>query len=66
VKALDPEEAGFADTDPLVRVDRADALFVDAIHTDTKKPGGNSLKALISTRHQRLFTNTLQKIGKIP
>lgn len=33
-KGLDPAGPYFENTDPLVRLDPADALFVDVIHTD--------------------------------
>lgn len=32
---LDPAGPYFEDTDPRVRLDRNDALFVDVIHTDS-------------------------------
>ncbi|XP_058127007.1 pancreatic triacylglycerol lipase-like [Anopheles ziemanni] len=34
ITGLDPAEPLFSDTDPLVRLDRSDAKFVDIIHTD--------------------------------
>ncbi len=38
--ALDPSEIGFTNTDPLVRVDKSDAIFVDVIHTDVQGKEG--------------------------
>lgn len=35
ITALDPAEPLFTDTDPIVRLDRNDAKFVDVVHTDT-------------------------------
>lgn len=35
ITALDPAEPLFTDTDPIVRLDRTDANYVDVIHTDT-------------------------------
>uniref|UniRef100_A0A182UI44 Lipase domain-containing protein n=1 Tax=Anopheles melas TaxID=34690 RepID=A0A182UI44_9DIPT len=34
ITGLDPAEPLFSDTDPLVRLDRSDAKFVDVIHSD--------------------------------
>lgn len=34
VAALDPAEPHFSQTDPVVRLDPTDAIFVDVIHTD--------------------------------
>lgn len=34
ITGLDPAEPLFTDTDPLVRLDRSDAHFVDVVHTD--------------------------------
>lgn len=40
---LDPAEPHFSKTDPVVRLDPSDAIFVDIIHTDTTPfmQGGN-------------------------
>lgn len=35
ITAMDPAEPLFTDTDPIVRLDKNDALFVDVVHTDT-------------------------------
>lgn len=35
ITAMDPAEPSFTDTDPIVRLDRNDARFVDVVHTDT-------------------------------
>lgn len=35
ITAMDPAEPLFTDSDPIVRLDRNDANFVDVIHTDT-------------------------------
>lgn len=36
VTALDPAQPHFSATNPVVRLDTTDALFVDAIHTDAR------------------------------
>lgn len=35
IKGMDPAGPYFEDTDLMVRLDPTDAMFVDAIHTDT-------------------------------
>lgn len=35
ITAMDPAEPLFGDADPIVRLDRSDAKFIDVIHTDT-------------------------------
>lgn len=35
ITAMDPAEPLFTDTDPIVRLDKNDAKFVDVVHTDT-------------------------------
>lgn len=35
ITGMDPADPAFADSDPLVRLDRNDAKYVDVIHTDT-------------------------------
>ncbi|XP_065362734.1 pancreatic triacylglycerol lipase [Calliphora vicina] len=40
ITALDPAAPLFAETDPIVRLDRSDAHFVDVIHTDGNLLGG--------------------------
>ncbi|XP_053678359.1 pancreatic triacylglycerol lipase [Anopheles nili] len=37
ITGLDPAEPLFSDTDPLVRLDRSDAQFVDVIHSDASE-----------------------------
>lgn len=40
ITGLDPAEPLFGETDPIVRLDRTDAKYVDIIHTDAIIPGG--------------------------
>lgn len=49
VVGLDPAEPLFSDTDPIVRLDRNDANFVDVIHTDSLPftSGGLGMKMAI-------------------
>lgn len=56
ITGMDPAEPLFAGTDPIVRLDRNDAKFVDVIHTDALpfSSGGNSsssqlMNAVITT-----------------
>lgn len=36
ITGLDPAEPHFSQTDPVVRLDPSDALYVDIIHTDSR------------------------------
>lgn len=49
ITGLDPAEPLFTDTDPLVRLDRSDARFVDVVHTDAASlaMGGLGMRAAI-------------------
>ncbi|XP_061394239.1 pancreatic triacylglycerol lipase-like [Musca vetustissima] len=43
ITGMDPAAPLFAETDPIVRLDRSDAHFVDVIHTDANIVGGLGL-----------------------
>lgn len=49
ITGLDPAEPLFTDTDPMVRLDRNDAAFVDVVHTDAVSlaMGGLGMRAAI-------------------
>lgn len=49
ITGLDPAEPLFTDTDPMVRLDRSDAGFVDVVHTDAVSlaMGGLGMRAAI-------------------
>lgn len=36
ITGLDPAEPHFSQTDPMVRLDPSDAMYVDIIHTDSR------------------------------
>lgn len=49
ITGLDPAEPHFSQTDPMVRLDPSDAMYVDIIHTDSRPfiKGGELSKILI-------------------
>lgn len=65
ITGLDPAEPLFSDTDPIVRLDRNDANFVDVIHTDSLPftSGGLGMRAPIG--HIDFFPNVKVTLNKL-
>lgn len=65
ITGLDPAEPLFKETDPLVRLDRSDAKFVDVVHSDIMPfiKGGLGMKDAIG--HVDFYPNNGQQPGKI-
>lgn len=57
ITGLDPAEPLFSDTDPIVRLDRSDANYVDVIHTDALPFTSGGLGMRVPIGHVDFFPN---------
>lgn len=57
ITGMDPAEPLFTDTDPLVRLDRTDAMYVDVIHTDAQPFSSGGLGMTEAIGHVDFYPN---------
>lgn len=57
ITGLDPAEPLFSETDPIVRLDRTDAIFVDVIHTDALPFSSGGLGMRMPLGHVDFYPN---------
>lgn len=57
ISGLDPAEPLFSGTDPIIRLDRTDARFVDIIHTDARPFISGGLGMLEPIGHVDFYPN---------